>query len=67
MNCQLFDMVNVKGIVYNIGALETALKTKKLLEFKKATLIDDTGSMPITFYNELEKQLKKGKCYEIIE
>ena len=54
-------MVNVKGIVYNIGALETASKDSKLLEFKKAPLKDNTGPMPITFYNELTKYLKDGK------
>ena len=63
----LFGMVNVKGIVYNIGALETASKDNKLLEFKKASLKDNTGSIPITFYNELTKQLEEGKCYKIIE
>ena len=60
-------MVNIKGIVYNIRDLETTSKGNKLLEFKKASLKDNTGSMPITFYNELTKQLKEGKCYEIIE
>ena len=34
---------------------------------KRASLIDNTGSMPITFDNEMTKQLKAGKCYEIIE
>ena len=63
----LFDMVNVKGIVYSIGALETASKGNKLIEFQKASLKDNTGSMPITFYNELTKQQKEGQCYEIIE
>ena len=63
----LFDMVNVDGIVYNIGALETTSKDNKLLEFKKASLKDNTSSIPITFYNELTKQLKERKCYEITE
>ena len=54
-------------IISNIGALETASKDKKLVEFKKALLKDNTGSMPITFYNKLTKQLKEPKCYEIIE
>ena len=31
------------------------------------SLKDNTGSMPITFYNELTQQLKEGKCYEIIQ
>ena len=63
----LFGMIDIKGIVYNIGALETASKDNKPLEFTKASLKDNTGSMPITFYNELTKQLKEGKFYEIIE
>ena len=54
----LLDMVNFKGIVYNIGTLETASKDNKLLEFKKASLKDNTDSIPIPFYNELTKQLK---------
>ena len=29
-----FDMANVKGIIYNTGALEPASKNNKLLEFK---------------------------------
>ena len=62
----LFDMVNVKGIVYNIAALETPSKDK-YLEFKKVSLKYNTGSMRITFYIELTKQLKEGKCYSIIE
>ena len=57
----LFDMVNVKGTVYNIAALETASKDSKLLEFKKATLKDNTGSMAITFYNELTKAVERRK------
>ena len=57
----LLDIVNVKGIIYNIGALETPSKGNKLLEFKKASL------MPIKFYNELTKQLEEGKCHEIVE
>ena len=48
-----------------------------MLEFKKqplktslkgkASLKGNIGSMPITFYNELTKQLKEAKRYEIIE
>ena len=60
-------MVNAKGIVYNIGALETPSKDSKLLEFKNASLKDNTCSMPMKFYNELTKQLKEGKWHEIIE
>ena len=62
-----YQTVNVKGTVYNIGASEIASKDNKLLEFKKASIKDIAGSMSITFYNELTKQLKEGKCYEIIE
>lgn len=62
----LFDMVNVKGIVYNIWALETGSKDNKLLWLKKVSLKDNTGSLPITFYNELRKQLKEVN-FEIIE
>ena len=61
----LFHMINVKGIVYNIGALETTSKDNQILELKKLSLKDNTGSMPITFYNELTKQLKEEKCCEI--
>ena len=39
----LFDMVDVKGIVYNIGALERASKGNKLLRFKKASIKNSTG------------------------
>ena len=63
----LFDVANVKGILYNIGVLETATKDDKIIEFKKACLKDNTGSMPITLYNELTKQITEGKCYEILE
>ena len=63
----LFDMVNVKRIVCNIGALETTSKDNKILEFQKVSLKDNTGSMPITFYSELTQQLKEGKHYEITE
>ena len=49
------------------GALETTSKDNKILEFKIAALQNSTGSMPITFYNELTKRLKEEKCYEIIE
>ena len=63
----LFDMVSVKGIVFNIGALETTSKDNKILEFEKLSLKDNTSSMPITFYNELTQQLKEEKCYEITE
>ena len=63
----LLDVVNVKGIVYHTGALEIVSKHNKLLELKKASLKDNTGSMAITFHNELTKQLNEGKCYEIIE
>ena len=62
----MFDMVNVKGIVYNIWALETGSKDNKLLWLKKVSLKDNTGSLPITFYNELRKQLKEVN-FEIIE
>ena len=61
----LFHIINVKGIVYNIGALETTSKDNQILELKKLSLKDNTGSMPITFYNELTKQLKEEKCCEI--
>ena len=63
----LIDMVNVKKIVDNAGVLETAFKGNELFEFKKASLKDNTGSMPITLYNELTKYLKEGKCYEIFK
>ena len=62
----LFDMANIKIIVYIIVALETDSKDK-LLEFKKASIKDNNGSMLIAFYNELTKQLKKGKCFGTIE
>ena len=62
----LFDVVNGKGILY-IGVLETATKDDKIVEFKIASLKDNTGSMPITLYNELTKQITEGKCYEILE
>ena len=39
----LFDMVDVKGIVYNIGALERASKGNKLLGLKKASIKNSTG------------------------
>lgn len=52
----LFDVVNAKVIVYNIGALETVSKNNKLLEFKEVSLKDNTGSMTITFSKELIKQ-----------
>ena len=61
----LFDVVNVKGILYNIGVLETATKDDKIIEFKKASLKDNTGSMPITLYNELTMQITEGKYYEL--
>ena len=59
-------MANVKVTVYKIGALEMS-HNNKLLELKKESLKGNTGSMPITFHNELAKQLKEGKCYEIID
>ena len=63
-----FDVLNLKGIGYNTGALKTASKDNKLLEFKEASLNDSTGTISITrFYNELTKQLKERKCYEIID
>ena len=58
----LFDMANIKIIVYIIVALETDSKDK-LVEFKKASIKDNNGSMLIAFYNELTKQLKEGKCF----
>ena len=62
----LFDMANIKIIVYIIVALETDSKDK-LLEFKKASIKDNNGSMLIAFYNELTKQVKEGKCFGTIE
>ena len=63
-----FDVVNLKGIGYNTGALKTASKDNKLLEFKEASLNDSIGTNPITqFYNELTKQLNERKCYEITD
>ena len=56
-----------RSVVDNAGVLETAFKGNELFEFKKASLKDNTGSMPITLYNELTKYLKEGKCYEIID
>ena len=47
--------------------METTSKNNKLVEFKKVSLKGNTGPMPIMFYNELTKQLKKGKCYEIMK
>ena len=38
----LFDMVDIKGIVCNIGALERA-KGNKLLGLKKASIKNSTG------------------------
>ena len=46
--------------------METTSKNNKLVEFKKLSLKGNTGPMPM-FYNELTKQLKKGKCYEIMK
>ena len=64
----LFDVVNLKGIGYNIGALKTASKDNKLLEFEEVSLNDSTGTISITkIYNELTKQLKEGKFCEIID
>ena len=62
----LFDMTNIKIIVYIIVALETDSKDK-LLEFKKASIKDNNGSMLIAFSNELTKQVKEGKCFGTIE
>ena len=59
-------MANIKIIVYIIVALETDSKDK-LLEFKKASIKDNNGSMLIAFYNELTKQVKEGKCFGTIE
>ena len=53
----LFDVVNVKEIFHNTGVLETATKDDKIIEFKKASLKDNTGSIPITLYNELTKHI----------
>ena len=51
--CQLYEVINVSGLIYTIGADENAEKTGKLLKFKKATIQDETASIAITFYNEL--------------
>ena len=63
----LFDIVNVKEILYNIRVLETTTKDDKIFEFKKASLKDNTVSMPIALYNKLTKQITEGKCYETLE
>ena len=48
----LLTIVNVKLIVSNIEALETASKDSKPLELKKASLKNNTGSMQKKYLTE---------------
>ena len=48
----LLTIVNVKVIVSNIEALETASKDSKPLELKKASLKNNTGSMQKKYLTE---------------
>lgn len=62
--CPLYNIVNVVGIIFDIGPIQTCEKDGKPLKFRKATISDDTGTVPITLFSDIsEKSLKDKQCY----
>ena len=42
--CQLYEVINVSGLIYNNGAEEHDEKNGELLKFNKATIQNETDS-----------------------
>ena len=54
---ELYDIVNVTGIVYNLESVKTADKNEKKIHLRKATLQDKTDDIPITIFGDLVNQI----------
>ena len=61
----IFDVVDVRGIIANLGPTETTEIDGVQIEYCTASLTDDTGSIPVTFFGASTINLKEKQCYEI--
>lgn len=61
----LYDRVNIKAIVANLTAIEPVCHNNADLNYQKAIVYDNTGSIPITLYGDLTNTVKEGSCYTI--
>ena len=55
---ELYDIVNITGIIYNLEPVETVDKNEKKIHLRKATLQDKTDDIPpITIFGDLVNQI----------
>ena len=61
---QLYEIVNIQGIVHNIHELEKSAKRGKTLRFRKMSLSNDSDSVTLIVYYTLVHRMVKKSSYE---
>ena len=54
---ELYDIVDVAGIIYNLEPVKTVEKNEKKIHLRKTTLHDKTDDIPITIFGNLVNQI----------
>ena len=54
---ELYDIVKVTGVNYNLEPVETVDKNEKKVHLRKATLQDKTDDIPIKIFGDLVNQI----------
>lgn len=54
----LFEVVNVRGFIHNLTAIESVDRNGENLKLRKGIITDETGSMPITFFADATDKVR---------
>lgn len=56
---QLYERINVAGLVFNDSSIEHAVKDGKISRLRKASFQDNSHDVSITFFDSLVDQIEK--------
>ena len=56
---QLYERINVAGLVFNDSSIEPAVKDAKISRLRKASFQDNSHDVSITFFDSLVDQIEK--------
>ena len=62
--CAIYEIVNVRGLVYNLQDEEHVDKDGKPLRMRKAQFKDETDSIEIVLFSNFIDQVTDNKCYD---
>ena len=64
---QLYNVVNITGVVYNVSPIEIVEKNKQRISLWKASLKDHTNEISITFFGNLAEKIEEQKTFSLTD